>query len=353
MTQDNPSSQQQAGWQNELAALLAEIEAATTPADEARVFGRVAALDPDLQLFLLEHMAAQATPEAAAFLAALAAHPHTPPAVSARARAEPDTLAARDILPPAPGVETFHAGWLQEGRERGEQIMILGWRLPDGRMEALVFLLDWRGDGLKDFYRTREVSPAEWRELLEHNGAKGAPLVEITLAEGRALLEDALAEGQRFSRPAPREYKLAQDVVNQRVAQATDLPTTRRSHITPTLAPEEVVAAYVRALHHRDYALVYELLAPDHSTRAQPRAAAIEALRREWKPMPRRRPDAKATLEAPSAATAARRDDASVLAEGQAETVERTGRRVRTTVRERYHLRRTPEGWRISGVETL
>jgi hypothetical protein len=165
------------------------------------------------------------------------------------------------------------------------------------------------------------------------------------------LLEEALTEGQRFSRPVPREYKQAQALVNQRVLSAAALPETHRSYVTPDLAPDAVVAAYVRALHHRDYALAWEVLAPDHPARVGDRDEAIEALRRAWKHAPRRKPEVTATLAAPVAEGDEK--TATVRAEGEAETVERTGRRVRTPVRERYDLRRTPDGWRISAVHSL
>src|SRR5262249_23603076 len=149
-------------------------------------------------------------------------------------------------------------------RERGEQILLLGWRLSGGEIEAFVFLLDWRGDGLKDFYATRRLTDAEWRQLVEHNTAKGAPLVEVTLAEGRALLEAVLAESRRFSRPLPREYKLTQGTIARRVLEVEEVPSAprSRSYLAPDLAPEAVISAYAAALHYRDYALAAELLAP-------------------------------------------------------------------------------------------
>lgn len=354
MATDDATNQGQAAWQDELVALLGEIEAAHTPRAEAAIFTRVTELAPELQIFLLEHMAAQDTSEAAAFVASLAAHANTPDAVRTRASEELAALAARGITPAAPDVESFDSGWAQLGRERGEQIMLLGWRLADGRMEAFVFLLDWHGDGLKDFYRTREISDAEWHELLEHNGEKGAALVEISLAEGRALLEDALSESHRFSRPVPREYKLAQQLVRQRVVDTAEPAAAHRSYVTPDLAPEDMAKAYARALHYRDYALIWELMvldghsivSGDETTRAQ----AIDALRREWKHAPRRRPNATATIEAPAKPEDLHR---SVLLEGEAETVERTGRRVRTRVRERIRLDRTLDGWRIAAIESL
>lgn len=355
MTPVGPQDSQQASataWQDELLALLGELEAAHTPEAEASVLTRVTGLDPALQAFLVERMAEQATPEAAAFLAALAAHPTTSGEVRTRARAGLAALGERGIAPPAVGTESFHTGWVQHGRERGEQIMMLAWRLPDDRLEALVFLLDWHGDGVKDFYRTREISETEWLELVEHNGQKGAPLTEISLAEGRALLEEALAEGKRFSRPVPREYRLAQSLIQDRVFDASPLPAAPRQYVTPELDPAAVVTAYVGALHFRDYLLAWDLLAPGEPLRrSETRAEGGEALRREHKHAPRRRPDIAATVEEQAAPA----DDAraAVLAEGEEESVESSGRRLRRPVRERYTLRRTGDGWRIAGIERL
>ncbi len=350
MPTDDPTTAQDAAWHEVLSALLAELEAATTSEAQAGVLAHVATLDPDLQRFLIANMVAQATPEAAAFLGALAAQPRAPDAVRTQAHEGLMALDARGITAPPTGHETFYRGWVQQGRERGEQIMILGWRLADGRLEALVFLLDWRGDGLKDFYRTREISGQEWRELVEHNQQKGAPLVEIALGDGRALLEATLAEGKRFSRPVPRDYRLAESLIGQRITTAAEPPATTRQYVNPELEPAAVVEAYIQALHHRDYLLVGELLAPDHPARAPERSAAVEALRREWKHAPRRRSDASVTPEAPPEATG---EQARVVAEGETEKVEPNGRRVRQPVRERYHLRRTDDGWRITAIETL
>jgi hypothetical protein len=348
-----PPDEPRADWSERFATLLAEIEAARTPEAEARVMASVATLDPALQRFLIAQMREQSTPEAAAFLDALAAHPETPAAGRAEARAALAQLGARGVAPASVVAEAFHTGWVQLGRERGEQIMLLGWRLGGAKLEALVFLLDWHGDGLKDFYRTRDLSEAEWAELVAHNGEKGAPLVEITLAEGRTLLLAALAEGRRFSRPVPREYRLAQALIQRRVLDATEATPPARDYLTPDLDPLAVVTAYVGALHHRDYLLAWALLAPEHPARADATpSAGADALRQAHKPGPRRRPEVHATLEP---APKGKRADgaASVLAAGAAERVEPSGRRVRGPVRERYTLRAGTDGWRIAAIETL
>jgi hypothetical protein len=308
-------------------------------------------MDADFQRFLVARMAEQTSAESATFLAALAAHPGTPADVRADARAALDRLADQDIRPAAAGQEEFYTGWVQQGRERGEQIMILGWRLPDTRIDACVFLLDWRGDGLKDFYRTRDLTVEEWRELVEHNGKKGAALAEISLAEGRALLDEALAEGKRFSRPVPREYKLAHDLIQSRIFDATPPADHARHFLDPDLTAEAAVQAYVAALHFRDYLLLYDLLATDHPARvAGSRAEAVETLRREHKHTPRRREDVR-TSGPPTPTSSGDAAEAIVDAEGEEELVEPSGRRTRQPVRERYTLTHTSAGWRIARIE--
>lgn len=351
MPTDDPNTAPSAAWQDALLALLGELEAATTPSAQAQVFARVAALEPDLQRFLIDNMLAQASPDAAAFLQALAVQPATPADVRAHARAASAALDEQGIAPPPTGQETFYQGWIQQGRERGEQIMLLGWRLGDGRLEALVFLLDWRGDGLKDFYRTREISSQEWRELVDHNSQKGAPLVAIALGAGRALLEDVLAEGKRFSRPVPRDFRLAEGLIEQRILSAAERPADAHSYINPALEPAAVVESYIEALHHRDYLLMWHLLAPEHLSRQPDPLAGVEALRRQGKHAPRRRGGASIASPTPPASTAGETDTATVMAQSDEEKVEPNGRRVRLPVRERYTLRRGADGWRITAIE--
>ena len=359
----NASTPPPTGWIEQLDALLSLLGDETHAGDEAEFLRRLTTLDPDLLAFLVERIAEVDSPQAATVLEVVAAQPETPESVRERARGARDALAERGVLPTPPGEERFYSGWVQQGRERGEQILILGWRMPGGAVEALVFLLDWRGDGVKDFYRTRDMQEAEWRELLAHNGDKGAPLTEITLTEGRALIEAAMAESKRFSRPAPREYKLESRLVERRVLEAgivsntDDLLTVQEALIAPNLSPEQVVGMYVAALHHRDFALAVMLLAPKHSLRAgQSLDAALAALRAQLKHAPRREEQVRVTLlsEGAMGATPQAADvggEALVEAHGAEVAVERTGRRVRTEVHERYTLRRSGGQWRIQSVE--
>ena len=349
-------------WLEQLDALLSLLGDETHAGDEAAFLRRLSTLDPDLLAFLVERIAEQDSPQAATVLEVVAAQAETPEHVRARARAGRDALIERGISPAPPGEERFYAGWVQRGRERGEQILMLGWRMPGGNIEALVFLLDWRGDGLKDFYRTRDMQESEWRELLTHNGSKGAPLIEITLSEGRALVEAALEESKRFSRPAPREYKLESRLIERRVLESGDAISTDGSLaaqellIAPDLSPEQIVTAYVAALHHRDYALVVLLLAPEHVARAgQSFEAALNALRTQMKHAPRRDEAVRvaAISEGTETAGEAEGREATVEAHGAEVAVERTGRRVRSEIHERYVLRHSASGWRILSISQL
>ena len=335
-------------WIAQLDELLALLDS-PQPGHEAALLDRAVALDPDLLAFIVGQVGEQASPEAATFLELLAAHPQTPEAIRTTARQGRDALTERGVTPATPGQERLLTGYIQQSRHRGEQIMLLGWRLPSGGVEALVFLLDWRGDGLKDFYRTRPMTDAEWHELVAHNAAKGALLAEILLPQARILLESALAEGRRFSRPVPREYKIEGRVVARRVLSAEPAPVLP-SGIPPDLGPEEVVAAYIAALHFRDYALAALLLAPDHPRRAGRTLEETGAeLRAQGKGAPRREAAAQVTARTPVGEGDV---TARVEALGVAVAVEPTGRRLRHDVCEEYTLRRVADGWRIAASET-
>ena len=339
-------------WLQQLDDLLATLD--THPdhpesGQDAAFMERVAALDPDLQQFLVERMAEQDSPQAAAFLELLAAYTATPTPVRMAAREARDALAARGVIPASPGEERFLAGWAQQSRETGEQIMLLGWRMPAGGVEALVFLLDWRGDGLKDFYRTRDMSDAEWRQLVAHNAAKGAPLAELTLSDARALLEAAQAESRRFSRPMPRGYKLEARVIERRVLSAAPLPPDMPPYLRPDLAPEAIVTAYNDALHYRDYALAALLLHPDHPDRAgRTVEETATELRARLKHAPRREAGASVTRRPDGAAGARVTDEVRLEAQGMEVAVDTRGGRTRTPMSEIFVLRMSTDGWRIA-----
>lgn len=338
-------------WLRQLDELVAFLSAEQDAAHETELVDRLSAFDPELLSFLVAQFGEQDSPQAATLLELIAAHPDVSEELHAESRARLDSLATRGIATPAPGVERFYAGWVQRGRERGEQILLLGWRVPDGDLEALVFLLDWRGDGLKDFYRTRRMNEAEWRELVAHNAGKGAPLVEVTLSDARALLEAALAESQRFSRPIPRDYKLESALIQRRILD-NELPASPRTYVAPDLSPEDVVSAYIAALHFRDYRLAALLLDPEHTLRAdRTLTETAEELRLQLKHTPRRAAEAEVTRVSEdddmSPADVNEVPRVTVQAEGTAVQVERNGRRVKHAVRERYVLRQSAESWLI------
>jgi len=351
MTQQVPTT-----WIKQLDALLALLQDEQGAVDEGQLTDQLASLDPDFAAFVVERVAEQQTPEAAAFLELLAGQTCLPDALRAQSRAALAAVAEQGVMTaaPPPGTERFLAGYLQQCREQGEQILLLGWRLPGGDIEAFVFLLDWRGDGLKDFYATRRLTDAEWHQLVEHNIAKGAQLVEVTLGEGRTLLEAVLAESQRFSRPLPREYKLTQGTVTRRVLEAKGAPSASRSrsYLAPDLTPEAVISAFAAALHYRDYALAAELLASGHPLRAgRSLEETTSALRAEQKSAPRREEKIQVT---PVVETAGDPDGRRVLeAIGGQVAVERTGKRARSIVRERYTLTRDGDRWAIRSIETV
>jgi hypothetical protein len=348
MAQQTPAPE----WLSQRDDLLRALRDEHVPLSERRLAGSLAGRDPQLVAYLLEQAAAQRSPEAAAFLELVATQADLSAEQREQARQSLAALAADGIFPAAPEAERFVAGYVQRRRERGEQILLLGWRLPAGGVEALVFLLNWRNDGLKDFYATRQLTDAEWRELVEHNAAKGALLVEVTLADARDLIEAALAESRRFSRPLPREYRLAPGVVERRVLRVEHPPGEPRSFVAPDLPPAEVVAAYAAALHFRDYALAAELLAPEHPLRAKRSVReTAEALRSDGKHAPRREEEVEI---APASVAYADQEERCMLdAVGTEVEVQASGKRTRIEVCERYLLARYSGGWRILKIERL
>lgn len=344
-------------WLRELDELLARMDVDGARDDE--VVARMTALDPDLIAFLVARFAEQDTPRAAAALEMLATHTETPEAVRDQARTALAAMAERGVVPGEPGVETFLAGWIQQGRETGEQILMLCWRRAAGDFEAFVFLLDWRGDGLKDFYRTRGMSHDEWLALVEHNRGKGVPLVAIGLAEAHALLLAALGESRRFSRSLPRDYKLETSLIERRILQASEAAAALPSYVSPDLSAEGVVAAYITALHYRDYLLAALLLDATHPLRVDRTVEeTAEELRRQLKHAPRPDPEAQLTTRSdeveqrgdiPSPDGQADGAEVGVDAVGTRVSVERTGRKARETVTERYRLRRDGV-WRVVSV---
>ena len=334
-------------WLSELDDILTLLSQESDDTRDEEVIARLTTLDPDLLAFLVAQFAEQESPQAAHVLEALTLRPDTPEPVREQAAAGLRMLAERGISPSTPDVERFVSGWIQQGRERGEQILMLCWRLAQGEYEAFVFLLDWRGDGLKDFYRTRRMKEEEWLQLVEHNRDKGVTLVEIRLGQALALLEASLAESRRFSRSLPRDYKLESSIIERRINQASEPTPELSTYISPSLTPDAVVSAYISALHYRDYLLVAMLLDQRHPLRGgHTIEETAEELRLQFKHAPRRERDAQVTIYSGAERDS---DEAIVEAVGARIVVEKTGRRVRQPVSERYILRRD-DSWRVVSV---
>lgn len=334
-------------WLSELDEILPLLSEDSDDANNEQLISRMTSLDPDLLAFLISQFAEQDSPQAADALESLALRPDTPEAVREQAAVGLRMLAERGVTPSAPSAERFVSGWIQQSRERAEQILMLCWRLAEGEYEAFVLLLDWRGDGLKDFYRTRRMKEDEWLQLVEHNRDKGVPLVEVSLGEARALLAASLGESRRFSRPLPRDYKLDSSVIERRLNQTAESMPALPCFMSPSLSPEAVVTAYISALHYRDYLLAAMLLDESHPLReGRTVEETAEALRLNFKHTPRRERDAQVTISTGNAENSLA---AVVDAVGAQVVVEKTGRKTRQPVSERYTLK-CNDAWRVVSV---
>ena len=336
-------------WIQQLDGVLTNLTSTAPDAVSQSLGEQLSSLDPQLLGMVVENAYTTASPEAAALLELIASQSGIERTVRETARKYATELSHAAAAQSLSTDDQFVAASVQESRHDGEQILLTCWRVPDGRFEACVFLLNWRGDGLKDYYRTRGLSEPEWLQLREHTEKKGPALRDVTPAECKALLLAAQAESQRFSRPSPREYKVDKSLIARRILR-DDVPSDDSHVHTPVDLPAaDVVRAYIAALHHRDYSLAGELLAQTHPMRAgKSLAEATDQLRQTLRHSPRREPATlleTLTTDLSNHVTAIR-----VRAESAETVIQPGGRKVTAPVRETFVLVHEDLGFRIESI---
>ena len=182
----------------------------------------------------------------------------------------------------------FWKGVATEMREQGEMQLVLLWEqgVDYSEARALVFLLDFWQEGVKDFF-TRTGTKRRIDSEMAEMAAKSPDVksTDTTLAEGRRLIEEALSVNKWRGTTPHKDYRHNLPIINQLLWQATDVGEDRgRTFISPDLDAEEVVANFVGGWSLGDFGLAYDLLTSGSSLR--------EGLTRdEW--MERRRAWAK------------------------------------------------------------
>ncbi|MFQ6015371.1 MAG: tetratricopeptide repeat protein [Anaerolineae bacterium] len=228
-------------------------------------------LDEETLLMLIERLEARGDAGAADLLMVLSAVSGSKVGRKAARRAL-QKLKLHGIQPqlkPAAqlGSDRFYKGYVGLMREQGEVPLILGWQRPDGKIQALVFLIDYWGRGLKEFFPTHNLTKREFRRDLVGRQEKNIPMVEVSLAEGKRLVEEALLYNDWFDEPLPDQFNEYRFLVESKVLEArVQLPPQRRSFINSETTPSDLVHYF---LEMPDFGLRYELLAASHPLRRE------------------------------------------------------------------------------------
>ena len=155
-------------WIQQLDGVLSNITSSAADEVPLSLGEQLSSLDPQLLRMVVESAYTTSSPEAAALLVLIASQTGIDQTIRETARSYANELLHTGAEESIPAEDEFVAASIQQSRHEGEQILLTCWRIPDGRLEACVFLLNWRGDGLKDYYRTRGLAEPEWQQLREH-----------------------------------------------------------------------------------------------------------------------------------------------------------------------------------------
>lgn len=306
-------------------------------------------LDEEMLDMLVKRLEGRADAGAADLLSVLAAVSSSPKGRKAARRAL-QKLKLRGIQPqlkPAArlGEDKFYKGYVGLTREQGEVPLILGWQRPDGSIQALVFLLDYWGRGIKEAFPTHNLSRREFHRELVGSHEKEVPMAEISLAEGKRLVEEGLLYNEWFDEPLPEDFQEYRYMVESKVLEAqVSPPPVRRAFVNPKLTPADLVRYF---LQMPDFGLRYDLLAATHPLRREKSWRQYVEEQMEWCDQARPRilsVDVLGTEEAAEKATVTARWLQEVQVEG------------RLTQQEdilHFDLVREEDGWRIASYETI
>jgi tetratricopeptide (TPR) repeat protein len=180
----------------------------------------------------------------------------------------------------------FWKGVVTEMREQGEIQLVLCWEqgVDYNEARALVFLLDFWEEGVKDFF-TRTGTKRRIDSEMTEMAAKSADIktADSTLAEGRRLIEEALSVNKWRGTTPHKDYRHNLPIINQLVWQASDVGEDRgRTFISPDLDAEEVAANFAGGWALGDFGLAYDLLASGSILREGLRRDEWIERRRAW-----------------------------------------------------------------------
>ncbi len=228
-------------------------------------------LEEEVLLMVVEQLEARADTGAADLLSVLAAVSSSKAGRRAARRAL-QKLKLRGIHPqlkPAArlGEDKFYKAYVGLMREQGELPLIMGWQRPDGSIQALMFLIDYWGRGIKESFPTHNLSRREFHREVVGSHEKDVPMAEISLVEGKRLVEEGLLYNEWFEEPLPDEFHEYHYMIESKVLEARGQPPPRRrAFVNPELEPAELVNHF---LQMPDFGLRYELLTATHPLRQE------------------------------------------------------------------------------------
>jgi tetratricopeptide (TPR) repeat protein len=171
----------------------------------------------------------------------------------------------------------FWQGLVTDSFEAGEVQLMLSWELgPDyKRARIMGFLLDFWGDGVKDFF-TEVSSKRHIEDRIAQLRAmtKDLNLIPCSLARGRHLIEDALAINKKHGTRPHRDYRLNESLIRHMVLEAVENEEDGEDEddidsisIAPGMKPPGVVMNFIDALFASSYNRAYDLLSSDSTLR--------------------------------------------------------------------------------------
>jgi len=243
------------------------------------------------------------------------------------------------------GEDIFYKGYVGLMREQGEVPLILGWQRPDGRIQALVFLMDYWGFGLKDFYPTHNLTRRQFHRGLVGSYEKNAPMAEVSLAEGKRLVEEALLYNEWFDEPLPDAFHEYRYMIESKVLEAlVRPPPRRRAFVNPEVGPSDLVRYFLKV---PDFGLRYDLLVETHPLRQEKSWRQYVEEQMAWLDQ------AQARTLSVDVLTAEEADDRAVVTVRWVQEMMVEGQPTRQEDLLRFDFVREEEGWRIAAYEPV
>ena len=110
-------------------------------------------------------------------------------------------VASREIPHPAP---KLHSALVSDSEKTGMFDLAIAWEKPNGRLIAMLFLLDFWKTGLKDCFVDVDISPEEFQQRCGNMMGKAAK--ETNLDDAKKMIKRAINISNAVGTPIPWAY---------------------------------------------------------------------------------------------------------------------------------------------------